>query len=94
MVFFIRKTITCLALSSDGGHLVTGEMGHRPRVKVRLVRHVTRDYDPLQVWSVSSLVIAASLSGHKFGVSCVDFTPNNQFIVSVGCSDNEHLSKI
>ena len=73
---------------------MTGEMGHRPRVKVRHVRHVTRDYDHLQVWSVSSLVMTATLSGHKFGVSCVDFTPNNQFIVSVGCSDNEHLSKI
>ena len=74
---------------------MTGEMGHRPRVKVRHVRHVTCHHrNSLQVWSVSSLVIAATLSGHKFGVSCVDFTPNNQFIVSVGCSDNEHLSKI
>ena len=40
--------------------------------------------DPLyQVWSVSSLSTVATLSGHKFGVSCVAFTPSSQYVVSV-----------
>ena len=49
-----RKTVTCLAWAADGSHLVSGESGHKPAVKV---------------WSLqtaeSSLV---SLTGHKSGV--------------------------
>ena len=41
-------------------------------------------FTPLfQVWSVSSLSTVATLSGHKFGVSCVAFTPGSQYVVSV-----------
>ena len=74
MIFCIRKTITCLALSGDGGHLVTGEMGHRPRVKVRHVRHVTCDNDPLQVLGSSvtkgttiSLIIDVTYGKRRYG---------------------------
>ena len=32
---------------------------------------------------MSSLSTVATLSGHKFGVSCVAFTPGSQYVVSV-----------
>ncbi|XP_077394501.1 mitogen-activated protein kinase-binding protein 1 isoform X2 [Festucalex cinctus] len=64
-----RKTITTLAFSPDGKHVVTGESGHMPAVRV---------------WEVSSGVQVASLQEHKYGVACVAFSPNMKYIVSVG----------
>ncbi|XP_019733982.1 mitogen-activated protein kinase-binding protein 1-like isoform X1 [Hippocampus comes] len=64
-----RKTITTLAFSPDGKHVVTGESGHMPAVRV---------------WEVPSGVQVASLQEHKYGVACVAFSPNMKYIVSVG----------
>jgi len=64
-----RKTVTCLGWSGDGQHLVTGESGHMPHVKI---------------WSVVSLTTVTSFKGHKFGVSNVKFTTNNHYVVSIG----------
>ena len=64
-----RKAVTCLSWSSDGdGQLVSGESGHKPAVKV---------------WSVESLSCLVSLTGHKFGVRSVSFSPDNKFVISV-----------
>ncbi|XP_042560661.1 mitogen-activated protein kinase-binding protein 1-like [Clupea harengus] len=64
-----RKAITTLAFSSDGKYLVTGECGHLPAVRV---------------WDVCEGSQVAELQGHKYGVSCVTFSPNSKYIVSVG----------
>ncbi|XP_077586847.1 mitogen-activated protein kinase-binding protein 1-like isoform X2 [Stigmatopora nigra] len=64
-----RKTITTLAFSPDGKHVVTGESGHMPAVRV---------------WEVCSGMQVASLQEHKYGVACVAFSPNIKYIVSVG----------
>ncbi|XP_057715506.1 mitogen-activated protein kinase-binding protein 1 isoform X1 [Corythoichthys intestinalis] len=64
-----RKTITTLAFSPDGKHVVTGESGHMPAVRV---------------WEVCSGTQVASLQEHKYGVACVAFSPNVKYIVSVG----------
>ncbi|XP_077476735.1 mitogen-activated protein kinase-binding protein 1 [Stigmatopora argus] len=64
-----RKTITTLAFSPDGKHVVTGESGHMPAVRV---------------WEVCSGMQVASLQEHKYGVACVAFSPNVKYIVSVG----------
>ncbi|XP_049595805.1 mitogen-activated protein kinase-binding protein 1 isoform X4 [Syngnathus scovelli] len=64
-----RKTITTLAFSPDGKHVVTGESGHMPAVRV---------------WEVSNGMEVASLQEHKYGVACVAFSPNMKYIVSVG----------
>ncbi|XP_061552290.1 mitogen-activated protein kinase-binding protein 1 isoform X3 [Phycodurus eques] len=64
-----RKTITTLAFSSDGKHVVTGESGHVPAVRV---------------WEVASGVQVAALQEHKYGVACVAFSPDMKYIVSVG----------
>ncbi|XP_052275032.1 mitogen-activated protein kinase-binding protein 1-like isoform X2 [Dreissena polymorpha] len=64
-----KKTITSLAFSGDGKHLVTGESGHQPAVRV---------------WDVEEKTQIAEFLGHKFGVSCVTFSPNLKYIVSIG----------
>ncbi|KAK5853187.1 hypothetical protein PBY51_006997 [Eleginops maclovinus] len=64
-----RKTITALSFSPDGKHLVTGESGHLPAVRL---------------WDVAERRQVAELQRHQYGVSCVAFSPNNKYIVSVG----------
>ncbi|XP_041721735.2 mitogen-activated protein kinase-binding protein 1 isoform X2 [Coregonus clupeaformis] len=64
-----RKTITALSFSPDGKCLVTGESGHLPAVRV---------------WEVCERRQLAELQEHKYGVSCVAFSPNSKYIVSVG----------
>ncbi|XP_038141966.1 mitogen-activated protein kinase-binding protein 1-like [Cyprinodon tularosa] len=67
-----RKTITALSFSPDGKYLVTGESGHLPAVRL---------------WDVAERRQVAELQKHKYGVSCVAFSHNNKYIVSVG---NQH----
>nr|XP_057912933.1 mitogen-activated protein kinase-binding protein 1-like isoform X2 [Doryrhamphus excisus] len=66
------KTITALSFSLDGKHLVTGESGHLPAVRV---------------WDVAERQQVAELQKHKYGVSCVAFSPDCKYVVSVG---NQH----
>ena len=66
-----RKTITCLGFSDDGRHLVTGECGHLPSVRV---------------WDIHDRSCVAEFPGHKYGINCVAFAPNNKYIVSVSRS--------
>ncbi|KAM4567103.1 WD repeat-containing protein 62 isoform 2-T2 [Odontesthes bonariensis] len=63
-----RKPFTALAFSHDGKHLVTGESGHMPCVRV---------------WEVGGGQVA-EVQSHKYGVSCVAFSSNSCYIVSVG----------
>ena len=63
-----KKTITCVGWSEDGRYLVTGESGRLPCVRV---------------WDIQSMSSMGVFSGHKYGVSCVAFAPNNKYIVSV-----------
>ncbi|KAJ4929282.1 hypothetical protein JOQ06_004892, partial [Pogonophryne albipinna] len=64
-----RKTITALSFSPNGKHLVTGESGHLPAVRL---------------WDVAERRQVAELQRHQYGVSCVAFSPNSKYIVSVG----------
>ncbi|XP_044209771.1 WD repeat-containing protein 62 isoform X2 [Thunnus albacares] len=63
-----RKPFSALAFSHDGKHLVTGESGHMPCVRV---------------WEVDGGQVA-EVQTHKYGVSCVAFSTNSCYIVSVG----------
>nr|XP_046246031.1 WD repeat-containing protein 62 isoform X3 [Scatophagus argus] len=63
-----RKPFSALAFSHDGKHLVTGESGHMPCVRV---------------WEVDGGQVA-EVQSHKYGVSCVAFSTNGCYIVSVG----------
>ncbi|XP_064622019.1 mitogen-activated protein kinase-binding protein 1-like isoform X4 [Lineus longissimus] len=64
-----KKTITALSFTADGKHLVTGESGHQPAVRV---------------WDIEEKAQVGEFHGHKFGISCVAFAPNMKHIVSVG----------
>ncbi|XP_072315799.1 mitogen-activated protein kinase-binding protein 1-like, partial [Eucyclogobius newberryi] len=64
-----RKTLTALSFSPDGKHLVTGESGHLPAVRL---------------WDVAERRQVAALQTHKYGVSCVAFSPDGEHVVSVG----------
>nr|CAB3263642.1 mitogen-activated protein kinase-binding protein 1-like [Phallusia mammillata] len=64
-----QKTITCLKFSCDGNFIATGESGHQPCVRV---------------FSVSDRSQVASVQSHKYGVSCVDFSPNSKYVISIG----------
>ncbi|GFN85055.1 mitogen-activated protein kinase-binding protein 1, partial [Plakobranchus ocellatus] len=64
-----KKAVTAVAFSPDGKHLVTGETGHQPAVRV---------------WDVAEKTQVAEFHGHKFGVNCVAFSPNLKEVVSVG----------
>ena len=64
-----RKTVTCLAWAAGGSHLVSGESGHKPAVKV---------------WSLQAAESPlVSLTGHKFGVGSVSFSPDTNYVISV-----------
>nr|XP_057936296.1 WD repeat-containing protein 62 isoform X2 [Doryrhamphus excisus] len=63
-----RKPFSALAFSHDGKHLVTGESGHMPCVRV---------------WEVGGGQVA-EVQNHKYGVSCVAFSTSSCYIVSVG----------
>ncbi|XP_077466843.1 WD repeat-containing protein 62 isoform X2 [Stigmatopora argus] len=64
-----RKPFSAMAFSGDGKHLVTGESGHLPRVRV---------------WPSDGGVETASVQNHKCAVSCVAFSPDGAYVVSVG----------
>ncbi|XP_061682928.1 mitogen-activated protein kinase-binding protein 1-like isoform X2 [Syngnathoides biaculeatus] len=64
-----RKPFSALAFSCDGRHLVTGERGHLPCVRV---------------WQVDDGAEAAAVQNHKCGVSCVAFSTGGAYVVSVG----------
>ena len=64
-----RKTVTCLAWAAGGNHLVSGESGHKPAVKV---------------WSLQTAESPlVALTGHKFGVGSVAFSPDTKYVISV-----------
>ncbi|CAN9511234.1 unnamed protein product [Ophioblennius macclurei] len=71
-----RNPFTTVAFSYDGKHLVTGESGHRPCVRV---------------WEVSGALVA-EVQAHKYGVSCVAFSSNSSYIVSVGHQHDMNIS--
>ncbi|KAM4640954.1 WD repeat-containing protein 62-like [Discoglossus pictus] len=63
------KQLSSLSFSRDGKYLVTGESGHKPAVRI---------------WEVGEKVMVSEMLGHKYGVSCVRFSPNMKYVVSVG----------
>ena len=50
---------------------MTGECGHLPSVRV---------------WDMQDRTCVAEFPGHKYGINCVAFAPNNKYIVSVSCA--------
>ncbi|XP_050299920.1 uncharacterized protein LOC126738571 isoform X2 [Anthonomus grandis grandis] len=76
-----RRTITSLAYSSCGRYIVTGECGHQPAVRVWDLQSDPQSVHP---GLASQPQQVAEFMGHKYGVNCVSFSPNNKYVVSVG----------
>nr|CAH8841744.1 unnamed protein product [Trichobilharzia regenti] len=71
-----RKAITAVDFSSDGKYLATGESGHQPMVRL---------------WNVSERCQLAEFGGHHFRVAAVRFSPNDQYLVSIGSQEDHTL---
>ncbi|XP_015248456.1 PREDICTED: mitogen-activated protein kinase-binding protein 1-like [Cyprinodon variegatus] len=71
-----RKPFTALDFSHDGKHLVTGESGYMPCVRV---------------WEVDGGQVA-KVQAHKYGVSCVAFSSTSSYVVSVGFQHDRTIS--
>ncbi len=68
--FHSTKAVSCLEFSADGTYLAVGERGHQPSIVV---------------WSLGSGAIIAELkNGHRFGISCLAFSPAGNLLVSAG----------
>jgi WD40 repeat protein len=70
------KAISCMCVSFDGRYLALGERGHLPNVVV---------------WDVVKMEKLVTLSGHKHGVGCVKFSPDDRYLVSVGFKHDKQL---
>ena len=64
------KTVTCVALSDNGKWLAVGESGYSPRV---LLYSTTEDALPVSI-----------VSDHTFGLKCVAFSPDSQYLATLG----------
>ncbi|CAH8484024.1 unnamed protein product [Schistosoma turkestanicum] len=71
-----RKAITAMDFSSDGKYLATGESGHQPMVRL---------------WNVLDHCQLSEFGGHHFRVVAVRFSPNDQYLVSVGSQEDHTL---
>uniref|UniRef100_H2ZFM9 Translation initiation factor beta propellor-like domain-containing protein n=1 Tax=Ciona savignyi TaxID=51511 RepID=H2ZFM9_CIOSA len=72
-----NKNITCLRFSCDGTHIATGESGHQPCVRV---------------FSVADRSQLIAFDSHKYGISCVTFSPNMKYVVSVGFQHDQVIN--
>ncbi|KAI9826175.1 MAG: hypothetical protein M1819_007431 [Sarea resinae] len=74
------KAATSVSFSPDGKFLAVGETGYKPRV---LIFSLAED--------ASSDIPLAVLSEHGHGVRCVAFSPNSQFLASLGTMNDGFL---
>lgn len=73
-----RKPISCLCLSPDNKYLAYGECGHSPCVRICDI-------------SVSPPIEVMKLQGHAFGITCLTFSPNLRYLVSVGYQHDQNI---
>ncbi|KAL9087853.1 MAG: hypothetical protein Q9165_006415 [Trypethelium subeluteriae] len=67
------KAATAVSFSPDGRFLAVGETGYKPRVLVFAADDNRSSDSPL-----------ASMAEHSYGVQCVAFSPDSQFLASLG----------
>lgn len=73
------KAATCLSLSRDGRFLAVGETGYAPRVLIFNLKDSSSD-TPL-----------VSISEHGFGVRAVAWSPDGNFLASLGTANDGFL---
>lgn len=73
------KAATCVALSGDGRYLAVGETGYAPRVLI------------FSLQDTSSDVPLVSISEHAYGVNVVAWSPDSQYLASLGTANDGFL---
>ena len=72
-----KKPITCVTYSKDGKFLIAGEgVCKSPEINIWDLRHETPP---------------VCLKGHKFGIEKILFSPNNNYLVSIGDENDKGL---
>ncbi|KAF2668276.1 WD40 repeat-like protein [Microthyrium microscopicum] len=74
------KAATCVSFSPDGRYLAVGETGYKPRVLIFSTSKESSHDSPL-----------TCLPDHTFGVRCVAFSPNSQYLASLGAANDGFL---
>ncbi|KAF1962740.1 WD repeat protein-like protein [Byssothecium circinans] len=74
------KAATCVSFSADGKFLAVGETGYKPRVLVFSTSFDAPSDTPL-----------TAISDHTFGVKCVAFSPDSQYLASLGNANDGFL---
>lgn len=74
------KAATCVSLSPDGKYLAVGETGYKPRVLIFSTSKESSSDAPL-----------TCLPDHTFGVRCVAFSPDSQYLASLGAANDGYL---
>ncbi|KAF2200501.1 WD domain-containing protein [Delitschia confertaspora ATCC 74209] len=74
------KAATCVSFSPDGRLLAVGEAGYKPRVLIFSTAVDAPSDTPL-----------TSLSDHTFGVRCIAFSPDSQYLASLGSANDGFL---
>ncbi|RZC84309.1 hypothetical protein C5167_047095 [Papaver somniferum] len=71
------KPLNCVAsLHSPSKIVAAGESGHQPAVIV---------------WDYSTQIVVSELKVHRFGVSCIAFSPDGKHLVSIGFPHDGYL---
>ncbi|XP_018439328.1 uncharacterized protein LOC108811742 [Raphanus sativus] len=63
------KTLSCVAVSHNGRFVAAGESSNLSSVLI---------------WDCESSGLVAELKGHLYGAQCLSFSPNGEYLVSVG----------
>ncbi|XP_055295668.1 mitogen-activated protein kinase-binding protein 1 isoform X6 [Sitodiplosis mosellana] len=80
-----RKAITAVAYSQCGRYIATGECGQNPAIKVwELDSSAVNGNIELPGGNNVGGVVIAEFLGHKYATSCITFSPNGKYLVSVG----------
>ncbi|KAF1978085.1 WD40 repeat-like protein [Bimuria novae-zelandiae CBS 107.79] len=74
------KAATCVSFSPDGKFLAVGETGYKPRVLIFSTASDAPSDTPLTV-----------LSEHTFGVKCLAWSPDSQYLASLGSPNDGFL---
>ncbi|KAF2651962.1 WD repeat protein-like protein [Lophiostoma macrostomum CBS 122681] len=74
------KAATCVSFSPDGKFLAVGETGYKPRVLIFSTSAEAPSDTPL-----------TSITDHTFGVCCVAFSTDSQYLATLGASNDGFL---
>ena len=71
------RAYSCLSFSKDGKYLVAGEGAYKG--------------PEITVWDVDRAEEVKTLKGHKYGIESVMFSPNLQYVISLGDNNDRGL---